>query len=219
MAATFFYLSRNPDAYAKVTREIRSTFSSPDEIRLGPELNGCVYLRAAINEAMRMCPVAPQPLWRQSEEPAGCLVDGEYIPAGLNVGATIFSLHHDPSIFDDPYTYDIERWINHSTDGDDEIEKEKEAARIKMLTASFAPFSAGPRQCIAKNFALMELTLTLANVFWRMDFKKSEGAVGKVGEGVKGRGWGREREGELQFKGYFTSHLEGPFIDFKKRED
>ncbi|PKS08395.1 hypothetical protein jhhlp_005339 [Lomentospora prolificans] len=182
MAATFFYLSRNPEAYSKVINEIRATFSSPDEIRLGPTLNGCVYLRAAINEAMRMCPVAPQPLWRRCE-PDGCIVDGEYIPGGLNVGATIFSLHHDPAVFEDPYTYNIERWINH---GVDEASMENEKVRIKAITANFAPFSTGPRQCLAKNFALMELTLTLANVFWRMDFRESAGALGKVGEGAKG---------------------------------
>ncbi|SPO03128.1 related to cytochrome P450 CYP3/CYP5/CYP6/CYP9 subfamilies [Cephalotrichum gorgonifer] len=214
MAATLFYLSRNADAYAKVIDEIRTTFSSPDEIRMGPTLNGCVYLRAAVNEAMRMCPVAPQPLWRRTEA-GGCLVDGEYIPGGLNVGATIFSLHHDPAVFEEPYTYDMDRWINRGVE-DADVAAEKE--RIKVLTANFVPFSAGPRQCLAKNFAMMELLLTLARLFWRMDFRKSSGALGKVGEGGKGLGWGREREGELQLKGYFTSHLSGPFIDFKARE-
>jgi cytochrome P450 len=62
LAATFFYLSRNRDAYSKVAAEVRTAFKSRYEIRAGTLLNGCVYLRAAINEAMRMSPVVAQPL-------------------------------------------------------------------------------------------------------------------------------------------------------------
>jgi len=204
MAATFYYLARHPDAYAKVAHEVRSTFGSPDEIRTGPALTGCVYLRAAINEAMRMCPVAPQPLWRAAEQ-GGCVVDGQVIPAGLVVGAGIYSLHRNPVAFPDPYKYDIERWIVHgTTDAEEDVEK----ARIKEMSRSFAPFSVGQRQCIAKNFALMEITLAMANVFWRLDFEKPEGEAARVGEGP---------DGEMEFRSYFTSYLEGPMIRFKKR--
>jgi hypothetical protein len=49
LAATFFYLSRNRDAYSKVAAEVRTAFKSRYEIRAGTLLNGCVYLRAAIN--------------------------------------------------------------------------------------------------------------------------------------------------------------------------
>jgi hypothetical protein len=61
------------------------------------------------------------------------------------------------------------------------------------LAKSFVPFSTRLQQCIARNFAMMELTLTLANAFWQMDFGKPGGAASKVGEGLKRRGWGRER--------------------------
>ncbi|KUJ22174.1 cytochrome P450 [Mollisia scopiformis] len=208
IAATFFYLSHNPTAYAKVAQEVRSAFPSVASIRAGPTLNNCVYLRAAINESLRMSPVAPQPLWREAEE-GGCLVDGELIPAGLKVASGIFSLHHNEELFPDSYKYDIERWII-----DPKKDEEKEKERIKEMSKSYAPFSAGPRQCIAKNFALMELMLTMANVFVRLDFEK----VGTLGEGRKGMGEGREREGEFQMKSYFTSYMEGPMIRFKTRE-
>ncbi len=155
-----------------------------------------------------MSPVAPQPLWREAET-GGCIVDGDLIPAGLNVGAGIFSLHHNPEAFPDPYKFDIERWII-----DPEKDETEEKERIKEMSRSFAPFSVGPRQCIAKNFALMELMLTMANVFWRLDFEK----VGTMGEGRTGLGDGKEREGEFQMKSYFTSYMEGPMERFKIRE-
>lgn len=136
------------------------------------------------------------------------MVDGETIPAGLNVGAGIFSLHRNPKAFPNPYRYDIERWILQPG-----MNEEEEKNRIREMSRSFAPFSVGPRQCIAKNFAMMELLLTMANVFFRLDFEK----VGILGQGKKGAGWGREREDEFQFKSFFTSYMEGPIIRFKKR--
>lgn len=207
MAATFFYLSHDPTAYAKVAQEVRSAFPSASSIKAGPTLNNCVYLRAAINETLRMAPVAPQPLWREAES-GGCIVGGELIPAGLNVGAGIFSLQHNAEAFPDPYKWDIERWII-----DPKKDEEKEKERIKEMSRSFAPFSVGPRQCLAKNFALMELLLTMANVFVRLDFEK----VGTLGEGKKGMGAGRERQGEFQMKSYFTSYMEGPMVKFRVR--
>jgi len=208
ISASFFYLARNPTAYAKVAQEVRAAFRSVSDIRAGPVLNNCVYLRAAINESLRMAPVATQPLWREAD-PGGCMVDGQQIPEGLNVGAAIFSLHHRPEAFPDPYKWDLGRWIIDPTK-DEEAEKE----RIKEISRSFAPFSVGPRQCIAKNFALMELMLTLANVFYQLDFE----SAGTLGEGKEGAGWGREREGEFQLKSYFTSYMDGPMIRFKRRE-
>lgn len=207
LAAAFFYLSHNVAAYREVAQEIRSSFSSIEDIRAGPTLHNCVYLRAALNETLRMAPVATQPLWREVEE-GGCIVDGHTLPAGCKVGAGIFSLHHNPKAFPNPYKFDVERWI--IDPAKDEAEKE----RIKEMSKSFAPFSVGPRQCIAKNFALMEMLLVMANVFWLLDFEK----VGTLGEGKKGAGEGREREDEFQLKSYFTSYMEGPMIRFKKRE-
>ena len=207
MAATFFYLSRNKDAYEKVATEVRKAFQSGSDVRSGAALNGCVYLRATINEAMRMSPVVAQPLWREVES-GGASIAGQHVPAGMNVGAGIYTLHHNPSVFLDPYTYNIDRWII-----DEKKDAKEEKQRIKECQRSFAPFSAGPRQCIAKNFAMMELMLTMANVLVRMDFEN----LGHVGDGGKGMGEGRERKGRFQLKSYFTSHMEGPVIRFRRR--
>ena len=138
------------------------------------------------------------------------MIGGEHIPAGLDVGAGIFTLHHNEKVFPEPYKYDIERWIVRPGMEGDEDEKK----RIKDMQRSYAPFSMGPRQCVAKNFAIMELMLTMANVFYKMDFE----GVGHLGEGKPGMGMDRERVGEFQLRSYFTSHMDGPMIRFRKRE-
>jgi len=54
LGALFFYLSRetNAEASRKLSNELRTTFHSAEEIRSGPKLSGCHYLRACIDEAM-----------------------------------------------------------------------------------------------------------------------------------------------------------------------
>jgi len=155
---------------------------------------------------MRLTTVATQPFWRQVEA-GGAVIPGQHIPVGLNVGSTLYTLHHNLDIFPEPYNYDIERWIPRD-------DSEEEKVRLRGMNRSYAPFSIGPRQCVAKNFAMMELLLTMANVFWRFDFE----SVGALGEGGEGLGMGREKKGEFQFKAFFTSHTEGPMIRFKRRE-
>ncbi|KAI8193336.1 hypothetical protein K4K49_010990 [Colletotrichum sp. SAR 10_70] len=56
LAATLFYLSGNASAYARLCHEIRSTFDSVEDIRIGAKLSSCNYLRACIDEALRMSP-------------------------------------------------------------------------------------------------------------------------------------------------------------------
>jgi len=196
LASTFFYLARYPDAYRKVATEVRAAFPSIDTIRAGPALNNCVYLRAAINEAMRLTPPASQPLWRLVET-AGAKVGTERFPAGVNVGTCLYVLHHTKS-FANPHTYDPDRWIPKN-------DSEEEKLRIKELTRSFAPFSMGTRQCLAKNFAMMEMLLCMANVFSRTDFE----VAGTLGE---------DEKGNFRFKSFFTSSTEGPLIRFRERK-
>ncbi|KAH6672026.1 cytochrome P450 [Halenospora varia] len=198
LAAFFFYITRDEEAYARIADEIRTTFSTKEEIRAGPLLNSCIYLRAALNETLRLSPVAPQPLWREAEP--GLIVDGQSIPSGLNVGAGIYSLHQNPTIFPNPKKYILERWlIDPSKSENDEKE------RLKEMNRSFAPFSTGPRQCIAKNFAWMEMLLLTSRVIFELDFER----VGERGVG---------KSGEFVMKSYFTSYMEGPVVRFKRRE-
>ncbi|TEY71251.1 hypothetical protein BOTCAL_0097g00050 [Botryotinia calthae] len=65
LSALLFYLSRYPKCYEKVTAEIRSTFSSLSEIHSGPKITSLKYLRACIEEALRMSPPLGSALWRE----------------------------------------------------------------------------------------------------------------------------------------------------------
>ncbi|EOA91200.1 uncharacterized protein SETTUDRAFT_177837 [Exserohilum turcica Et28A] len=200
IAALFFYLSRNPEAYSRVTREVRETFLSNDEISQGPKLSSCTYLRACIQEALRLNPAASGAMWREAR--AGGLdivAENIHIPAGCEVGTGIFSLNHNAVYYPEPFAYKPERWIA-SESGEESVAKAK---------AAFATFSVGPRNCVGKNLAMIEISLAAAAVIRQYDFRQANSSLGKVGDGV-----GTEK-GVYQTIWAFTSLKQGPYLQFR----
>jgi cytochrome P450 len=56
LASAFFYLVHNPKVLEKLNMEVRRVFSDIEEIHSSPALNSCIYLRAVIDESMRLSP-------------------------------------------------------------------------------------------------------------------------------------------------------------------
>ncbi|GJC94724.1 cytochrome P450 family 11A1 [Colletotrichum higginsianum] len=57
MAALAHYLAWSPRCYKRAVEEVRTAFSSADEIAFGPKLNSCHFLRACLDEALRATPL------------------------------------------------------------------------------------------------------------------------------------------------------------------
>lgn len=110
LCSLFFYICKNPRVYRKLAKEIRSTFGFVEEITHGAKLASCKYLRAAIDESLRMTPAGPgEP--ERIVLPGGATIDGEHYPAGVTVGLPQWSYFHNDNIFGDANTYRPERWI------------------------------------------------------------------------------------------------------------
>ncbi|RFU24554.1 hypothetical protein B7463_g11785, partial [Scytalidium lignicola] len=162
MAGLFYYLSRHPKSYARVADEVRKTFNSIEDIKTGPLLNSCVYLRACIDESMRMSPSVVTVLWREVLE-GGAKIDGKLIPAGVDVGTSVYSIHHNHKYFPDPFQFRPERWLPD--------ENPLGASGVELARAAHNPFSFGPRSCIGKGMALHEILLTIPMILWQFDFE------------------------------------------------
>lgn len=229
LAAVLFYLSRSPAAYSRLANEIRTTFSNVESIRRGRELTSCKYLKACLDEAMRLAPAAPGALWREAGI-GGATVDGVYIPAGLDVGVCTYALSHNEEYFSDPFKFQPERFLNeiakegkeypwtssHSMNDDPAFfpPTPPETPKVERHDVdAYAPFSIGPRGCLAKPLAYLELSLCLARMIFMMDFEP----VGSLGEGGEGQGRGRERKEEFQVIDMFSSNKKGPVLRFKSR--
>lgn len=205
LASSFFYLVNNPSKLEVLQKEVRAAFNDVEEIHTGFELNSCVYLRAVIDESMRLSPPVGGILPREVLS-GGLTIDNHHFPAGVVVGTSHYTIHHNPDYYPDPYTFSPERWIP------DYVGKEN----VSTANSAFCPFSIGPRGCIGKGLAYSELTTALARVVFMYDFKLAEGT--SVGDGKASNvEWGRQRIGEYQLKDCFTSMKEGPMVVFKAR--
>ena len=131
----FLYLTRNTSAYAKLTQEIRQTFARVDDIVTGQLLSPCSYLRAAIDEMMRMSPPEVAKGIREVL-PRRLVIDDHVNSAGFNVGTAVYAPHHRQVIFHNPFVSRPERWI---------VREIMSAASVAEIESACFPFSIGSR--------------------------------------------------------------------------
>lgn len=159
---------------------------------------------ACIEEALRRIAPVPSHLPRVVLS-GGMEIDGEHIPHGTVVGVPMYSIHHEPTYYPEPFTFRPERWIE-SADNPPES--------VALARKAFNPFSIGTRQCSGRNLAYLQLKLTLAYILWRFDMRLAPDEPGR-GAGHKGLGVGREREDEYQMWDGLGFGRDGPMVEFK----
>ncbi|KAK1754460.1 cytochrome P450 [Echria macrotheca] len=212
IASTLFYLADNPHAYHKAAAEVRRAFHdkgiTKDRAADGPELGSCVYLRACIDEALRMSPPNGGALTREVIAKEGVTIAGNYIPSGCNVGVPLYAIHHDSRYYPEPFHYRPERWLE--DDGTGSIERARYA---------FNPFGIGMRGCLGKGLAYHEVMTAVATVLYLGDFRFADGELGQVGRGgAGGTSYGRHRRNEYQLRDHITGQKQGPWLCFTRRE-
>ncbi|EON68661.1 hypothetical protein W97_07919 [Coniosporium apollinis CBS 100218] len=195
LAAAFFYLAKNPHAHQRLADEICKTFRSLDDIQGGAELNGCAYLRASIDEALRLSPPVGGAPWREAQR-GGANVDGHRVPAGYDAGVGTYAMHHSPQYYPRPFDYCPERWLGEGSWTPESVQKAKSA---------FHPFSLGPRGCPGKSLAYLEISLALERTLFLYDFRFANPDDANASEYV--------------LTDHFTSAKDGPQLVFKKRVD
>ena len=199
ITATFFYLSRHPSALEKLHQELTLTFASVDDIHpRGAET--CTYLRACIDEAMRLSPPAPTNIPRLVGS-GGIHVVDRIVPEGAFIGVPNFAIFRNELYFDHPHSYKPERWIVNAKHTEEEV---------RRAQAAFWPFSLGPRHCIAKRLAMKELSLAVAKVLFLFDIEPVEGS-GEMCGGLGG-------EWVMQQRDVFTSTEVRVWVRFKPRQ-
>ncbi|KAL8822413.1 MAG: hypothetical protein Q9191_006853, partial [Dirinaria sp. TL-2023a] len=207
LSALFFYLMHYPEAYSKVTAELRTNFHSADDIRGSTSLNSCDYLRACLNEAMRMFPPGASELPRVVL-PGGCAVDGFIYPEGTALGISSWALNYNERYFPDSHKYRPERWTVNGNGKDGFT-----ADQVASAQSAFFPFSQGPYACLGKNLAWRELTIAAGRLLHRMNMRLPPGI--DVGGGSPGLGWGREDKNQYLLRDAYIAIRDGPLLQFK----
>jgi len=82
LSGATYLLTSHPDTLAKLTNEVRSAFTSADEINI-TSAGQLPYLRGVLNESLRMFPPVASGLVREVP-PGGAQIAGQYVPGGVN---------------------------------------------------------------------------------------------------------------------------------------
>ncbi|XP_029950461.1 cytochrome P450 3A40-like [Salarias fasciatus] len=147
-----YNLATNPDVMKKLQQEIDATFPNKGPIEY-QALMDMDYLDAAINESLRLYPIAAR-LERVAK--ASVEINGLVIPKDMVVMVPTWPLHRDPEIWPEPERFKPERF----TKGNKET--------IDPYT--YMPFGMGPRNCIGMRFALVSMKLALVEVLQKFSF-------------------------------------------------
>jgi cytochrome P450 len=135
LAFAFERLVRTPAVLARLTAELAGG-------------GGDAYLTATVQETLRRRPVlpnaAPRAVMQEIE------VGGQRYPPGVCLVPNAYLIHHDPSIYPEPYASRPERFLDESPG-----------------TYTWIPFGGGRRRCLGAAFATVEMQVVLRAVLGR----------------------------------------------------
>ncbi|KAK4448316.1 Trichodiene oxygenase [Podospora aff. communis PSN243] len=110
------------------------------------------YLTGVVKEGMRLSYGVIYPLPRVVPAP-GATFDGHFLPRGSVVSMSSWGMHRDPAMFPNPDVFDPERWLD--------------PAEARHRDSFLVTFSRGRRACIGQSLAMLELYVTIAQLFRR----------------------------------------------------
>ncbi|XP_067658048.1 cytochrome P450 2B4-like [Haliotis asinina] len=145
-------LVHNPDVQKKIQEEILQVVGKSSPVRLQDRSN-MPYTRAAIFESLRFTPPVALPPMRTCIRDT-CLF-GFHIPRKTMVWYNIWFVHHDPSFWNEPYTYIPERFL----DEHGQLVPPEDQRRQRLLT-----FGIGKRQCVGEILARVRLFLGVVTI-------------------------------------------------------
>ncbi|MEM7791988.1 MAG: cytochrome P450 [Verrucomicrobiota bacterium] len=161
----FYELHKHPKVEAKLNHELQHvTANKPLQFEQVTELR---YMKAVIEEAMRLHP----PLWFENRNTKEDVKLGNsVIPQGSMVALSRYALQRNPKVWERPNEFDPTRFLSEDND----------AAKKHKADGAYIPFSSGPRVCIGRHFAMMELMVILSTILQNYEIKVSTKNTFKV---------------------------------------
>lgn len=153
---TWYLLSQNPEAEAKLHAELESVLCG--RLPTLADYPNLRYTEQIFAESMRLYP----PAWAMGRMSTQPITLGPYtIPPGAHFFMSQYIVSRTEKFYPDPLRFDPDRFT-----------PQAKASRPRF---TYFPFGAGSRQCIGESFAWMEGVLAIATIAyrWRMDYMAS----------------------------------------------
>ncbi|KAF2094296.1 cytochrome P450 [Rhizodiscina lignyota] len=160
LTSGIYFLMKTPDALAKLRQEVDQAL--PPDTMLAPYnlVKDLRYLRACIDETLRLRPPIAYGLQRQVTAPEGITIAGRHFKQGTTVAVPTFAVHRREDLYVDAERYNPDRWLDTSN-----------PQQIKNLVDFTIPFSQGPRACLGRNIAIVEQQILISTLVHRYDFE------------------------------------------------
>ncbi|PWN22638.1 cytochrome P450 [Microstroma glucosiphilum] len=159
-AALLYHVMTHPEVKEKLVKELDESLKSVDvgDVPVGTDVAELPYFNAVVSESLRYHSTSSMGLPRLVPE-GGAVICGKHFPAGTTLSVPAYTIHRNQSVWgSDADSYNPDRWLA------------TKDARANFERA-FVPFSIGPRACVGRNVALLELQLLLSTLFRRYDFE------------------------------------------------
>ncbi|KAF7986263.1 hypothetical protein HWV62_35176 [Athelia sp. TMB] len=158
--AITYYLAANPHTQARLQKELDDALSAEDELASTfDQVKRLPYLEAVINEALRLHSTSAIGLPRLAPAGGLALPDGTHFAAGTVLSVPSYSIHRDAAVWGADFAqFRPERWLD------------AEPERSAEMQKAFNPFSFGPRACVGRNLASMELLIIISSILRRYEF-------------------------------------------------
>ncbi|KAJ6389784.1 hypothetical protein OIU77_027994 [Salix suchowensis] len=145
-------LLNHPDVLGKAKAEVDARVG--DRLIEESDFAKLHYLQSIISENLRLCPVTP--LIPPHMPSSDCTIGGYHVPAGTIIFVNAWSLHRDPSLWDEPESFKPERFESGS--GFD--------------ACKFIPFGMGRRSCPGDGLANRVMILTLGSLIQCFEWER-----------------------------------------------
>ncbi|XP_075972259.1 cytochrome P450 4g15-like isoform X2 [Anticarsia gemmatalis] len=142
-------LGLHHDIQDKVYEELYQIFGDSDRPATFYDTLEMKYLERVILETLRMYPPVPI-IARELKHDAKIVTNGYVLPAGATVVICPYGIHRHPKHYKDPDTFNPDNFL-----------PENMANRHYY---SYIPFSAGPRSCVGRKYALLKLKILLSTI-------------------------------------------------------
>jgi benzoate 4-monooxygenase len=168
LSSTLYHLLSNPHCLEKLRHEVDEQLpfnwdETPENaVSAYSSVSGLPYLRACIDETLRLRPPIAFQLPRLVHSPEGATISGHHIRQGTIVAVSPYTIHRNKDLYPDADTFNPDRWLDQSNP--------EQLRRLKTYTI---PFSQGSRACIGRHIAIVELQIMISTLVRRYDMSLS----------------------------------------------
>ncbi|XP_072941640.1 cytochrome P450 4g15 [Epargyreus clarus] len=189
-AGSSFFLSMmgiHQDIQDKVVEELDQIFGDSDRPATFQDTLEMKYLERCLMETLRMFPPVPI-IARHIKQDITLPSSGVKVPSGATVVVATYKLHRRGDVYPNPEKFDPDNFL-----------PERSANRHYY---AFVPFSAGPRSCVGRKYAMLKLKIILSTILRNFrvhsdlkesDFNLQADIILKRAEGFKVRLEARKR--------------------------